>query len=273
MKFTSPEWQCPRLQQEDEIKMTFGLQFLHLSIDWKNSIETEGNQSKEFLTIDRSSDSILTTVRMPIDFRAWPLASALLGLLFLTGLVMKSWQACILPILFLLAHVVFFRDPARKPAGDGLLSPGDGRVVEVSEVFEGRYLNTDAVKIGIFLSVFDVHVNRAPWAGKVDYIHYVPGKFFNALREASVNHNESNWIGIDAGQSMRILVRQIAGAIARRICCDVKIGQELSRGDKLGIICYGSRVECYFPKTLFRAKVRVGDMVKTGQTVLGERLS
>ncbi len=203
---------------------------------------------------------------MPIDHRVWRIAPVLFLFLLLSAFVLKSWLLNLLFLGFFIFHFAFFRDPQRSPAGEGLISPADGKVVDISTVHEDRYLQEEAVKVGIFLSVFNVHVNRAPAEGKVEYIQYIPGKFFNALREDSVKYNESNWIGI-AGKT-KILVRQISGTIARRICCDVKIGQMLQKGEKLGMICYGSRVECYFPKRLFRAAVKIGDIVKTGHTVL-----
>ena len=176
--------------------------------------------------------------------------------------------------LFLICHVAFFRDPKRNlPAGNAPVSPADGTVVEISEVFEDRFLKEHAVKIGMFLSVFVPHVNRAPVDGTVRYLNYRPGKFLNALKKDSVNLNESNWIGTEQAGEKKTLIRQIAGAIAKRICCDVSLGQNLKRGEKVGIICYGSRMECYLPKRYFKSTLRLGDKVKAGETILGEWLS
>jgi len=175
------------------------------------------------------------------------------------------------PVLafFLLGQLLFFRDPHRDPPREeGLLAPADGTVVKIDEVFEDRFLHEQAVRIRIFLSIFDVHTTRSPLAGIIKYQNYVKGKFFNALRKDAFDHNESNWIGIE-NRARRILVRQLTGAIARRIYSDVAIGQVMGRGEKLGMICYGSGVEICIPQRMFRASVRVGQHVSGGLTILG----
>lgn len=203
-----------------------------------------------------------------IDRRAIPGASILLSATILCGVF--SLILLIVGIIVTACHLLFFRDFKRKiPEGDQPVSPADGLVVEVSECFEDRFLKEDAVKIGIFLSIFDRHVNRAPISGKVAYLQYVPGKFLNALDKKSVKLNESNWIGIEAGNG-RALVRQISGAIARRIHCDVTLNQSVERAGKLGIICYGSRTECYIPKRLFKPTIHVGARAQAGVTILGD---
>ena len=206
-------------------------------------------------------------MRIPLDRRVWP------GAVVLTLAVLALapfWRAgAIGAAVLLFCHLAFFRDFERAPEGDGLLSPADGTVVEISELFENRFLQREAVKIGIFLSVFVPHVNRAPGSGTVRYLSYEPGKFLNALRQESVNWNESNWIGIEENPDRRVLVRQMAGVLARRIHWDVGVNQPVKRGDKLGIICYGSRVECFLPERSFQTLVRVGERVRAGQTVLG----
>lgn len=209
-------------------------------------------------------------MNIPIDRRAWPgtMMLLILGITLRLFSMPGWWMVLILTLL----HLAFFRDPVRvPPAGDGAVSPADGVVVEVSEMREDRYLKSEAVKIGIFLSVFIPHVNRSPTRGKVGYLCYEPGKFLNALFEASVIENESNWIGLEFG-GIRVLARQIAGAIARRIHCDVEFGGEVDRGQKIGIICYGSRAECYLPKRAFRPIVKIGDRVKAGSSLLAERV-
>ena len=203
-----------------------------------------------------------------IDRRAWP--GAILLAFAGIGIFLFAKPLALLPGTLLVCHLAFFRDPKRiPPQGNDFLSPADGQVVEISNVFEDRYLKQEAVRIGIFLSIFVPHVNRSPIEGQVGYLHYQPGKFLNALGEESSRHNESNWIGIE-NQDTRILVRQIAGLIARRICCDVSLNNNTARGEKIGIICYGSRVECYFPKRNFNPSIQVGDHVKAGETILGE---
>ena len=205
-----------------------------------------------------------------MDQRAWAGARILALLALLAAVIFKFWLFRMFPLFVLAGHLVFFRDPKRKiPEGEALVSPADGKVVEMAPVHEHRFLGEEAVKVGIFLSLFVPHVNRSPMEGTVEYLQYQPGKFLNALRKDAVKENESNWIGIRGGPR-GILVRQIAGAIARRIHCDVKKGQVVNRGEKLGIICYGSRVECFFPKRFFKPTIQVGEKVKAGETILGE---
>ncbi len=198
------------------------------------------------------------------------------SLLILLGSVsifwaLRSWEVIILGLTVLIIHAAFFREPSPfiPEESHKLLSPADGRITEISRVNEKKFLGQEAVKIGIFLSVFDPHVTRAPWQGTVEYLQYVPGDFFNALRARSTEFNESNWIGIEY-KGLRILVRQMAGAIARKIFCDVSLHSRVAKGQKLGIICYGSRVECYVPVQSCELTVQVGDRVKAGQTILGE---
>jgi phosphatidylserine decarboxylase len=206
--------------------------------------------------------------KMPFDKRVWPG----IVLLCLLMILERVWHIpFVFPVLVLLlaAHVLFFRDPHREPPSEqGLLSPADGTVVKIDEIFEDRFLHEQAVRIRIFLSIFDVHTTRTPLAGIIKYQNYVKGKFLNALRKDAFDHNESNWIGIE-NRARRILVRQLTGAIARRIYSDVAIGQVMGRGEKLGIICYGSGVEVSIPRRMFRANVRVGQHVSGGATILG----
>ncbi len=206
---------------------------------------------------------------IPLDRRVVPLAAVffLLGVLA-AGPLHQPWGAVFF-FMLLAGHAAFFRDPCRRPDGEGFLAPADGKITDISTVREGRYLQEDALKIGIFLSIFNAHVNRAPAAGTVGYLEYVRGKFLNAMSAESSEYNESNWVGFEEG-GRRVLVRQIAGLIARRIRCDVALGATLARGQKFGIICYGSRVELFIPARYARVSAQVGQTVKAGQTVLGE---
>lgn len=173
---------------------------------------------------------------------------------------------------FWLFCLSFFRDPERTlPPGDHVLvSPADGKVTEITEVdtppppLQGR-----AVKVGIFLSVFNVHVNRAPLAGKVIHLAHQDGKYLNALDPASARENERQDLALD-WRGCPVLVRQIAGAIARRIVCKADMGQDLARGERYGMIKFGSRAEIYVPAGKIRLSVRLGQTVKGGETVIGE---
>ncbi|MFA6600131.1 MAG: phosphatidylserine decarboxylase [Candidatus Omnitrophota bacterium] len=207
--------------------------------------------------------------RCPFDKRVLPGFLVLLGAWAALAFFAGNAAMHALVGFLVLFHLYFFRDPKRKMAeGDGPVSAADGKVVEISRVMEDRYLKTQALKIGIFLSVFDVHVTRAPENGTVEYLEYVPGKFLNALREESAKYNESNWIGLSQGPR-RVLVRQIAGVIARRIRCDVAKGDAVEKGGKVGMICYGSRVEIFIPESDFVPAVNPGQKVYAGKTLLG----
>ncbi len=169
--------------------------------------------------------------------------------------------------LFILT-VLFFRDPDRKifSSPNGVLSPADGRIIGIEAMNKAPYLLGACTKISIFLSLGDVHVNRSPIGGRIDFLKYSPGKFHAAFTDKSSAFNESNWIGIKAPK-FTILMRQIAGAVARRIVCTCKEGQAIQQGERLGLIKFGSGAEVYVPQP-FGLRVSIGQKVKAGQTVL-----
>jgi len=168
--------------------------------------------------------------------------------------------------------VSFFRDPIRPgPRGDRyVVAAAEGHVVHITEVDESMYVKERAVRISIFLSVFDVHVNRYPVDGVVELVHYNKGKFLHAADEKASLDNEQSSIGI-RGPHGRVLVRQIAGLIARRIVTDSKSGDTVTQGGRLGLIRFGSRTDVFLPLSA-RASVKVkpGDRVRVGGTVLAE---
>ena len=190
----------------------------------------------------------------------------------LAWLYVSMWLA--LPFLALLVFLLsFFRDPARKiPSEAGVLvSPSDGKVVEIDQLDDCPLLPGKVLRIGIFMSVFNAHVNRAPAQGTVTTINYVPGRFFNALRSKASADNESNNLVLSCPQlpGRSVLVKQIAGVLARRIVCDCKLGQLLDRGQPFGMIKFGSRVEVYLPYSeQLRVEVTKGQKVKAGSSVL-----
>jgi phosphatidylserine decarboxylase len=164
----------------------------------------------------------------------------------------------------------FFRDPDRViPAEAGaVVSPADGRVIIAKSVDENPFMEGRYVKISIFMSVFNVHVNRIPHEGKVSKIIYSPGKYFSANLDKASKENEHNAVIIDTDSGKRICMVQIAGLIARRIICRLREGDIVSRGDRFGIICFGSRLDVYLPNDA-KISVGVGDRVKAGETILG----
>ena len=162
----------------------------------------------------------------------------------------------------------FFRDPHRQVPDepDILVSPADGTVVEISEVDDNEYLKVPCYKIGIFLSVFNVHVNRSAGEGTVQAIKYAPGKFLDARHPDCGRLNESNTLHIGD-----VVVKQIAGLIARRIVCPTKVGDVLKRGQRFGMIKFGSRTELYVPReNVQEIRVRLKDKVKGGETIIAQ---
>lgn len=172
-------------------------------------------------------------------------------------------------LLFLTLFLAyFFRDPERKiPAGDNLiLSPADGKIVAVETASEPLFLKSQSQKISIFLSPLDVHINRIPASGKVDYLSYLPGKFLAAYQDKASTDNEQTAIGISTPHG-KILFKQIAGVLARRIVCRLKLGQEVQAGEKFGMIRFGSRVDIFLPEGL-ELKLQKGDKIMGGETVM-----
>jgi len=172
----------------------------------------------------------------------------------------------VLPLVLAAFFLWFFRDPNRAiPTGPGqIVSPADGKVHDADwiETPQGSRL-----KLSIFLSVFDVHVNRAPSAGTISQVTYRKGLFVNAMRQDSAVMNEQNLIVLDCG-THEIAIKQIAGLLARRIVCSVKVGDLVQRGARIGLIKFGSRVDILMPAAT-ELKVRKGDRVRGGSTVLG----
>lgn len=163
----------------------------------------------------------------------------------------------------------FFRDPDRPiPTADGaVVSPADGKIVAVGPVENSLRGNEPSIKISIFMSVFNVHVNRAPCSGTVDKILYYPGTFFSADLDKASEKNERNAVYIQTDNGKKICVVQVAGLVARRIICDVAEGETVEQGQRFGMICFGSRLDVYLP-TDVQAAVSLGDKVKAGTSIL-----
>ena len=166
--------------------------------------------------------------------------------------------------------ILFFRDPERDVPADGvsIVAPADGKVIKAEEVYEGDHLKKRALKVSIFMTIFNVHVNRVPMDGEVVQVDYHPGKFFNASFDKASSENERNELLIRDGNGRDILLVQIAGLIARRIVCYLKEGNRVCRGERFGLIRFGSRLDIYLPPDT-DLKVRVGDKVKAGETIIG----
>lgn len=168
----------------------------------------------------------------------------------------------------------FFRDPPRKiPVEPGIiLSPADGTITHLDEADETDYIGGRAIRCSIFLSIFSVHINRSPAVGTVEFVKFRPGSFFDARREESLVKNQNQDVGIatsEDGLPKKMVVRQSTGAIARNIVCPVRSGTVLRRGEKYGMIKFGSRTTLFMsPDVEIEWRVAVGDQVKAGETVL-----
>jgi len=185
----------------------------------------------------------------------------------------RSWPLWLLAfVLTVLALWVayFFRDPERmgERGKQLVIAPADGKIVQIAEVDEPAFLQSKAQRISIFMNVFNVHVNRYPVSGTVQYVHYNKGKFINAAADKASLENEQSSVGIET-ESNRILVRQIAGLIARRIVTYSKVGERVNQGDRMGIIRFGSRVDVFLPLGA-KIRVKVGQPTIAGVTVVGE---
>jgi phosphatidylserine decarboxylase len=194
------------------------------------------------------------------------MAAALTALAFLIG-----WEVVGIALgLATLAIAAFFRDPERHiPVGEGLIvSPADGRVVSIAEVQSDASFSDPATRVSIFLSPLDVHINRMPVAGRIDEVQYQAGKFLAAYKDEASQRNERNALKVVDSEGRSLGVVQVAGVLARRIVCRVKRGDSLARGDRFGLIMFGSRTDIYLPKGCVVRAVE-GQKVKGGETILG----
>lgn len=205
-----------------------------------------------------------------LNVYGWPLLLAVVAL--------AAWLDCpwcylaAVPAVLLALLIYFFRDPPRVIPDDpaAIVAPADGKVVDITPLVHYDFIGGPVVRIGIFLSIFNVHINRAPLAGHVMETHYRPGEFLNALNPESAERNESMWIGCKTVDepTRRFAVRQISGLIARRIVCTIAPGSLVSRGEKFGMIKLGSRTELVLPAADVDVAVRVGDKVRAGSDVV-----
>jgi phosphatidylserine decarboxylase len=205
---------------------------------------------------------------IPIAAEGWPF---IIPLSIVTVLLLAfGWKNTALVSLVLTLFVLFFfRDPDRViPEGKGrVVSPADGKVIVIKDIYEPEYLRQEVKQISIFLSVFNVHVNRAPIGGTIEVVKYNPGKFHVASVDKASLDNEQTAMVIASGKD-KILVKQIAGLIARRIVCYARPGDTITTGERYGLIRFGSRVDIFLPKTA-EIKVKLGDRVKGARDIIG----
>jgi phosphatidylserine decarboxylase len=182
----------------------------------------------------------------------------------------KSLPPAVFGLLLTAFMAWFFRNPERFPPIEpgAVISPADGRVVFCGDVPSGRYNEEPGKKVSVFMSVFDVHVNRAPVSGKVVAVRYNPGKFLAANVDKASLENEQNGVVLETAGGRRVSYVQIAGLIARRIVCDLSEGDTVQQGQRVGMICFGSRVDVLLPASAV-LRVRTGDRVRAGESILG----
>ncbi|MCG2682412.1 MAG: phosphatidylserine decarboxylase [Planctomycetales bacterium] len=203
-----------------------------------------------------------------MQLMGWPLLAIAVALA-----VTPARYLAAVPLIVLCWLVSFFRDPPRRiPTGPGLMvAPADGKVVDITRLEHDEFIGGPAVRIGIFLSIFNVHINRTPAESRAIELRYSPGEFLNALNPQSAERNENTWIGLEeeSPPRRRMIVRQISGAIARRIVCDLRPGEVLTRGQRFGMIKLGSRTELILADDGdLTVEVQLGRRVRAGKTVM-----
>lgn len=217
----------------------------------------------------RNQNNIIVSEGIPFVLTAFLITILIAVLLFYYAPKIAIYVTIILLALTVFI-AAFFRNPNRIIPADpkAVVSPADGRVIDISEVYENDFLKEDVIKISVFMSVFNVHVNRVPMDGRAVKVSYFPGKFFVASLDKASSENEQNRIVIENDSGTKILVVQIAGIVARRIVSYVKEGDVLKKGLRFGLIRFGSRLDLFLPKGT-KVKVSFGDKVKGGETIMG----
>ena len=206
----------------------------------------------------------------------WPFV---IGSFIMTAVLFAGWylsdniwllSTTFFATIVTLFMALFFRDPSRKiPEGDGILvSPADGFVVGISEIPDHHFLKAPAIQVSIFLTVFDVHINRIPVAGRIEYVNYKTGKFLSAFKEEASEANEQTEVGLITESGVKIAFKQIAGLIARRIICKLKAGQSCDTGERYGLIRFGSRADMILPLGT-KLEIKKGEHVTGSLTIIG----
>lgn len=198
----------------------------------------------------------------------WPYIGIFVLLTILLALISHNYFLLI-PLGLAIFAAYFFRNPERNiPDEEGLiLSPADGKIMEISTVWEDRYLESPAIQVRIFLSLFNVHINRVPFAGEVEWLSKSGSTYLPAYKKEAGSSNVSNYVGIQSN-SGKILVVQITGLVARRLVCWLKPGDQVQSGERLGLIKFGSCTELYLPVST-EILVQPGDKVRGGETIIG----
>lgn len=195
------------------------------------------------------------------------------GIWLFDGRSITFWAAVAGTIIAAFA-VYFFRDPERTIPNieNALVSPADGKIVAIKSIPSHPYIQSDATQVSIFLSPLDVHINRIPISGIIDFVNYRKGEFLAAYKESASEKNEQSEIGLVTSNGVRIIFKQIAGVIARRIICRLEKGQSVATGERFGMIKFGSRTDLIFPSNT-ALEVKLGDRVRGGATIIGRLAS
>lgn len=196
-----------------------------------------------------------------------------ISLIFFLGVLISFWGGypVISGAIFLLFlfNLFFFRNPKRKPPeGPYIVAPADGEVILVKEIYEDKFFKDRVNLVSIFMSIFNVHINRAPYDGKILDIQHFDGRFFSANLDNAFEENERNFVFMETPEGKKILYSQVAGLIARRIISEIKVGEYIKKGSIVGLICYGSRVDIFLPKEI-SLKIQLKDKTKAGETIIG----
>jgi phosphatidylserine decarboxylase len=210
----------------------------------------------------------MTNNNSPIAVEGVPFIAVAGGLTLLCAAI--HWQVAAICLLAITLFIVyFFRNPRRNTPADerAVIAPADGVIVYLGPASE-EHLAQECLKISIFMSVFNVHINRAPLTGRVVDSFHIPGKFLDVRDERATFENERSGIVLETAEQVRIVVVQVAGLIARRIVCYLRIGDSIERGQRYGLIRFGSRLDVYLPMGT-ELKVKMGDKTVSGETVLG----
>ncbi len=207
---------------------------------------------------------------MRIYKKAFPVLTIFTSVLVLLNVAVYNIPFIVFSVVFLVLIITFFRLPVRqiKPDENLIYSPADGKLVSIEEVFEDEFLKKECKKVSIFMSVFNVHQNRIPVSGKVVYSKHHPGKYLVAWHPKSSLKNERHTVVIETSKGELVLIRQIAGIVARRIICNMKEDDEAKQGDELGFIMFGSRVDIFSPLNV-KINVVLNEKTKGNITVLG----
>ncbi|MFH7326406.1 phosphatidylserine decarboxylase family protein [Desulfurivibrio sp. C05AmB] len=207
--------------------------------------------------------------RIPVALEGYPFI-LLAGFATLVVAILGLFLPALLLLALTLFIVYFFRDPERVAPReeDVLVAPADGKVIRVERVFDERFVKEHVYKVSIFMNIFNVHVNRIPFPGRVEQIIYMPGSFYSADSERGALKNEACALVLASERGHRMAVVQVAGLVARRIVCWAEPGDQLARGQRFGLIRFGSRVDLYLPLST-QLEVTEGRKVKAGETVLG----